>query len=411
MRTMHGPKGARMVRVLRGDPAVQACGGHRPAVLVAALMFATFSPGAHAGKPAPKPPPAASGFTDHFDGYDATRWSKADGWKNGSPFDNAWSADHVTVAGGRLDLRLDDMAQLAEPYTSGELRTSGYYGYGCYEASFKPIPVPGVVTSLFTFAGPYDNGGNGKHNEIDIEFLGNQLVGLSPRVQLNFWANDDAYASRNEALVDLWFDPTQDYHRYGFKWTAGGIEWFIDGQLVHAAFDKATNPTPKATESLQKIMVNAWPVDETAVLWAGRFQYPGTPLHASYEWARHIAGADCSLLDPPQDPSPPSGDPTTMSVRDVALTLDSRATQVIARVSVVDGVGGPVSGATVNGRWKGVISTGDTVRTTDAAGVATFYSSRSREPGAVEFCVTSMTHASLGYVAGGNVETCDAITK
>lgn len=343
------------------------------------LMLAAVPSCAVAARPAPRPPPAAPSFTEHFNAYDATHWSEADGWKNGAPFDNSWGADHLTLPGGQLDLRLDDVAQLGEPYTSGELRSSGYYGYGCYEASFKPIPVPGVVTSLFTFAGPYDNGDNGEHNEIDVEFVGNHLVGPTQRVQLNFWTNDDSYTARNEVLLELGFNPTQAYHRYGFKWTAAGIEWFIDGQRVHPVSDSALKPTPRATESLQKIMVNAWPVDETAVLWAGRFQYPGTPLHASYEWVRYIAGADCSLLQPPQESQPSPGEAATLSVRDIAPTLHSRATQVIAWVSVADGLGRPVSGAAVSGRWSGTISTGDTARTTDAA--------------------------------GSNVESCDAITK
>jgi beta-glucanase (GH16 family) len=371
------------------------------------LALCGGSQDAVAARPAPKPPAASAGFTDHLNAYDATRWSKADGWKNGSPFDNAWAADHVTVADGKLDLRLDNVALLGEPYTSGELRTNGYYGYGCYEASFKPIMVPGVVTSLFTFAGPYDNGGNGKHNEIDVEFLGNQ----SRRVQLNFWTNDDSYTSRNEVMIDFDWDPAAEFHRYGFKWTSDRIEWYIDGGLVHTAFDSPTNPTPKATESLQKIMVNAWPVDETAVLWAGVFGYPGTPLHAEYQWIRHIAGESCSLLEAPADVPPPSGDASTMSVREVALSLDSRATQVIARVSVVDGLGQPVAGAAVTGAWSGAISTGDTARTTDSTGTATFYSSRTRTTGMVNFCVANVSAAGLDYVSGSNVETCDEITK
>jgi len=53
--------------------------------------------------------------------------------------------------------------------------------------------------------------------------------------------------------------------------------------------------------------VNAWPVDETAVLWAGAFGYSGKPLHAEYEWIRHIAGEDCSLLEAPAEVPPPSG--------------------------------------------------------------------------------------------------------
>jgi len=399
---------ARLARdCAEGGPEAFRPGRRWVALCVAVVVLTGGSPDGWAARPAPKPPPASGSFTDHFDAYDAARWSKADGWKNGSPFDNAWLADHVAVANGKLDLRLDDVAALGEPYSSGELRTNGYHGYGCYEASLKPVMVPGVVTSLFTFAGPYDNGGNGRHNEIDVEFLGDK----PGQVQLNFWTNDDAYASRNEVLLDLGFDPAAAFHRYGFKWTATGIEWFVDGNLVYTAFDTASNPTPKATESLQKIMVNAWPVDETAALWAGQFRYPGTPLHAEYQWIRHIAGSACSLAEPPAEPPPPSGNASTVSIRDIALTLDARATQVIARVSVVDGLGRAVSGAAVKGQWSGVIVSGDTERTTDAGGTAVFYSSRSRTPGSVRFCVLDVGASGLTYAAPDNVEDCEVITK
>ena len=133
-------------------------------------------------------------------------------------------------------------------------------------------------------------------------------------MQPNFWTNDDAHASRNETLLNLGFVPSEELHRCGFKWTASKIEWYIDGGLVHAAFDSSPNPTPKATESLQKIMVNAWPVDEAA-------------------------------------------------------------------------------------------------RTTDSSGTAAFYSSRARKTGTVQFCVASVSAAGMDCVSGGNVETCDAITK
>jgi hypothetical protein len=65
----------------------------------------------------------------------------------------------------------------------------------------------------------------------------------------------------------------------------------------------------------------------------------------------------------------------------------------------------------VTGKWSGVISTGDTGRTTDAAGIATFYSSRSRTPGAVQFCVVDVRAAGLSYAPDANLEGCDAITK
>jgi hypothetical protein len=98
-------------------------------------------------------------------------------------------------------------------------------------------------------------------------------------------------------------------------------------------------------------------------------------------------------------------------VADIALGLDARATQVIARVAVVDGTGQPAAGASVAGVWSGIITNGDTRRDTKADGVATFYSARSRASGTVTFCVTDVTRAGSTYDAADNWETCDAILK
>jgi len=381
--------------------------------LCAVLVIVTgFSTPAAAGKRPPKPPAAQDSFTDLLGSFDSSRWAKSDGWTNGSPFDNAWSAGNVNFHDGLLELVLDDSARLGQPYTSGEYRSTGYYGYGCYETSFRPVAVPGAVTAFFTFAGPYDNGGNGKHNEIDIEFVGAHLGAGPSSVQFNFWTNDDGYASRNEYLMQLGFDATAAFHAYGFKWTSTGIDWYVDGKLVYSVFDTTGNPTPKASDSLQKIMLNLWPVDDTASGWAGTFVYPGEPLRAQYQWVRYTSGEDCEISAPPSEPPPPPpGDPATAHVLDIAMSLDPRATQAISRVSVVDGLGRPVVGASVNGTWSGLISSGDGSRNTDSSGVATFYSSRSRNSGSVTFCVDGISLAGMTYDSGLNAETCATITK
>jgi endo-1,3-1,4-beta-glycanase ExoK len=363
---------------------------------------------AGAGKPAPKPPKAQGTFTDHLTAFDSTRWTMADGWANGSPFDNAWRADHVSFVDGKLDIRLDDDGAFGQPYSSGEYRTTGYYGYGCFEAGFRPVARSGVVSSFFTFAGPYDNGGNGKHNEIDFEFLGRDTT----VVQLNYWANDDAYASANEVLLNLGFDASKAFHAYAFKWTSRSIAWYVDGSLVHEVFDSAARPIPKAAESLQKIMMNVWPVDDTAAAWAGVFSYPGQPLHGLYDWVRYTAGEDCTIGPPPPSPPPPDPSATpSVHVQQIAMSTDARSTQAIARVTIVDNLGQPVSGATVSGAWSGVISGGDTSRSTDSLGTATFYSARSRSPGSVQFCVTGIAAGALLYDNTANLETCSSIVK
>ncbi len=354
-----------------------------------------------------KPPPAESSFTDLLQSADPSRWTAADGWTNGSPFDNAWSADNLTFADGNMVIRLDNTAQLGEPYTSGEYRTNGYYGYGCYEASFRPAPNAGLVSAFFTYAGPWDNGGNGQHNEIDIEF-----PGTTNSVQFNFWTNDDSYSSRNEFLFPLAFDASEDFHAYAFKWTAAGISWYIDGDRVYEVFDTLLNPTPKAAESLQKIMMNLWAVDQTAEAWAGTFVYPGTPVDAIYEWVRFTAGEDCEIGPAPVEPPPPEPvEATGLYVANLALSLNTRKTQGIASVTIRDSSGAPAANVTVSGDWSGIISSGDESRLTGSDGTATFYSGRSRDSGEITFCVTDLARSGDSYDAASNLETCKNIVK
>jgi hypothetical protein len=68
-------------------------------------------------------------------------------------------------------------------------------------------------------------------------------------------------------------------------------------------------------------------------------------------------------------------------------------------------------GASVTGTWSGVISSGDGERAADGNGIATFYSSRTRSPGNVEFCVTGISLLGMSYDASANTGSCNSITK
>ncbi|MBK1646427.1 hypothetical protein CKO25_17600 [Thiocapsa imhoffii] len=356
----------------------------------------------------PPPPPEQSSFTDDLSHHDTSRWSKADGWTNGTPFANAWTAEHVTFSNGKMVLTLDASSNQGMDYSSGEYRTMGFYGYGCYEVSMKPVSHPGVVSSFFTFAGPYDNGGNGQHNEIDIEFLGKE----TSIVQFNFWTNDDDYISDNSYLYPLGFDASHNFHRYGFKWTSWGIEWFVDGVPVYAVWDHPLIPTPKTSDSLQRIMANVWPVDATASDWAGEFLYQGDPLTADYEWTRFIQGEACDLSDPPSfSPELALSDPSALLIDDIALSLEARGRQVKALVRVVDGLGRPSSGAIVKAAWSGAVTGGDTIKQTDATGTAIFYSQRSNKPGDVLFCVERSDKSDSWFDAAASQTLCEVIVK
>jgi len=334
-------------------------------------------------------------------GGGTARWLKAGTWANGSPFANAWMTDHVTMTGGLMSIKLDNVvAPLvpATPYTSGTYQSTGFYGYGCYETRMKPVKRAGVVSSFFTFAGPSDNGGNGIHNEIDIEFLGNNTFGF----QANYWTNDAAYTSNNAKFIPLSFDASLDYHQYAFKWTSTGIQWFVDGTLVYPipGVHAALVNTPKVTDSLQKIMMNVWPVDSTAAGWAGTFVYPGAPVTGLYDWTKYVSGETCTV-----------GKPTDVHVQAITQAVITQKTQVTSKITVLDGKGLPVQSASVTGVWSGVITSGGTVGLTDSTGSVTLTSAKSSTAGKVTFCVSKVAAAGLTYAAGANLATCSTITK
>ncbi|WP_298445336.1 family 16 glycosylhydrolase [uncultured Ferrimonas sp.] len=272
---------------------------------------------------------------------DGAHWHLADGWSNGSPFANGWAADAVHFDSNGMVITLDDTSSSGKPYRSGELRSNHFYGYGCYAVDMQPASHAGVISAFFTFAGPYDvpSGGNAQHNEIDIEFVGSN----TSYMQANFWANDDGYANSHEHLIPLPFDAAAGFHRYGFKWTEQFIEWYVDGQRVYRVDDSATDPLPKASDTTQRIMMNLWPVDYTAEIWAGAFVYPAAPLTAAYRNLSYRPGANCNL-----DSSAISASLATLEIQP---TRNSK--RLIVTATIVDDRGQPLENVELFGQWQG----------------------------------------------------------
>ncbi|MBY5944018.1 family 16 glycosylhydrolase [Photobacterium rosenbergii] len=239
---------------------------------------------------------AKATLEDPLTELDSTFWWKSHGWSNGFPSYTRWESEAISHSDEGMAITLSYAPNEIDEFDfqSGELRSEEFYGYGCYEVEMKPIAEPGVVSSFFLFAGPFDKpkGGNGMHNEIDIEFLGYDTNML----QINFWTNDDRYAQSHEQLVYLDFDASQDFHRYAIKWTKNSIQWFVDGSLVFTVKNSKRDPIPSARDSQLRIMMNVWATDERISNWAGEFSKdPETNLTAYYRNFRYLPLRSCSL--------------------------------------------------------------------------------------------------------------------
>lgn len=193
----------------------------------------------------------------------------SDGWTNGMPFNCFWHKENVTFEDGTLQLTVDESPNPAAdkvPYSGGEYRSKATYGYGRYEVVMKAMKNDGVVSSFFTYTGPYDGD---PWDEIDFEVLGKDTT----KVQLNYFRNGKG---GHEKMIDLGFDASEDFHTYAFEWHKNSIIWFVDGKEV---FRRENEDLPVTK---QKIMMNAWN-GKGVDAWLKPFNDSNLPITAEYK--------------------------------------------------------------------------------------------------------------------------------
>jgi PKD repeat protein len=92
------------------------------------------------------------------------------------------------------------------------------------------------------------------------------------------------------------------------------------------------------------------------------------------------------------------------------VAVNNRNMRALADVTVLDTEGRTVPGATVSGRWSGLVS-GNSSAVTAGNGVASLQSPGSRNRGTFIFTVTGVTLPGYSYQPAGNTETSDSITR
>jgi PKD repeat protein len=103
----------------------------------------------------------------------------------------------------------------------------------------------------------------------------------------------------------------------------------------------------------------------------------------------------------------------TLSVAAITITLSnnkSGKTDATAAVTIKDGGGNLVGGATVTGDWTGVV-TGSGSGVTGSSGVASIKSPRTPQSGTFTFTVKGVSLSGYQYTPSSNIETSDSITR
>lgn len=266
-------------------------------------------------------------FEDEFDDESKMGcWNRSSYIPAEDEFSNTWAVTQVVTSviptdNGITKLNLESCESNEEcagrKYKSGEYVANQPFGFGCYEARFRPTDiVSGTVTSFFL----YDNY---SRDEIDIEIVGKN----GGELWLNYWKDgcrgvdgpskeDHCNQSSRSALSEKKgrvltasnFNFTE-FHNYGFRWTDSAIDWYVDGRhIASAADDETTNSSKKIIdnglvaipdeETGMKAILNLWSINnnnEKLKYWTGELPDAQLSLSAEYDWVRFIPEEDCSL--------------------------------------------------------------------------------------------------------------------
>ncbi|XP_057528533.1 probable xyloglucan endotransglucosylase/hydrolase protein 7 [Amaranthus tricolor] len=167
-------------------------------------------------------------------------------------FKVTWADSHLKfVEGGNaIQLKLDQ--------SSGCGFASKYkYLFGRVSMKIKLVPgdSAGTVTAF------YMNSDTGtKRDELDIEFLGNRS-GQPYTLQTNIYINGKG---DREQRVNLWFDPSLDYHTYTISWNHYITVFFVDQVPIRVYKNHERREIPYPKSQPMGIYSTLWEADDWA---------------------------------------------------------------------------------------------------------------------------------------------------
>ncbi|KAL5972861.1 Xyloglucan endotransglucosylase protein 6 [Asimina triloba] len=228
-------------------------------------------------------------------------------------FQPSWAFDHVMYEGELLKLKLDNYSGIfSSPFSSSPLfdfehsAGSGFaskskYMYGKTTVQIKLVEgdSAGTVTAFYVIRVDFDqmSSEGPNHHEFDFEFLGN-TSGEPYLVQTNIYVNG---VGNREQRLNLWFDPTTDFHSYSFLWNQRQVVFLVDETPIRVYTNKEKNGVPFPKDQPMGVYSSIWNADDWATQ-GGRIKtdWSHAPFIASYK-GFDIDACEASTLFPPEE--------------------------------------------------------------------------------------------------------------
>lgn len=214
-------------------------------------------------------------WEDNFDSFDDSRWQKRDH----SFAENLarFNFDNAVAEEGYLKLRLTNDpsgdGDNYKAYAGAEVMTTDTFQYGRFDTCAKWGDGFGIVASFFTYA-------DGEWNEIDIEYLGYNPVGIQYNLIWDTNPGQDRNLAYDPYFDVLGVDAADDFHQYSVEWVPGELRFYVDGMLRHIESEASA----VAIDSPTTLRMNLW-ISDTE--FAGNGHDPGAvPSETLYDWVR-----------------------------------------------------------------------------------------------------------------------------
>lgn len=220
--------------------------------------------------PSPQPRPIRRGsfFADLRKPLDFNQWrvSTHDNKNPGAFYGGPWLMENIIQEHDRLILRVN-AGKDGNPPTMAEMQSREQYGHGRYEVIMRPSGESGVVSTFFSYVGPWTGD---PHDEVDIEFIGKRSNG----VEYNYFKNGRKGAYSREKLE---FDISEQMNLYAFEWHPDEIIWFVNGEEHY----RSPRDSSRIPSHPGNIYISAWTGIERMYDWTGPARF-GDSAQAEY---------------------------------------------------------------------------------------------------------------------------------